>query len=99
MTADESIRSPAEIRRVFELLDNVNSVANKTDNFKYGLQVGKLIALGWVLREVTSSDLSLNYEFDDWLRDIQAQEDVLKQRLQGLEQLLNSSAEEEEEPR
>ena len=43
----------------------LNLVANKSVNFKSGLQVGKLIALGWVLGDVTSSDLSLSYEFDD----------------------------------
>lgn len=89
MADQEPIRSPAEIRRVFELLDNVQAVANQGDNFKYGLQVGKLIALGWVLKEVPSSDLSLNYEFEDWQRDIKAQEDLLKQRLGGLEEILN----------
>ena len=91
MDNEEHIRSPAEIRRVFELLDNVNMVADKSDNFKYGLQVGKLIALGWVLGDVTSSDLSLSYDFDDWMRDIQAGEDVLKQQLSGLEKLLNEN--------
>ncbi len=91
MSNEEQIRSPAEIRRVFELLDNVNMVANQGDNFKYGLQVGKLIALGWVLGDVTSSDLSLSYDFDDWQRDIQAGEDVLKQQLNGLEKLLNEN--------
>ena len=91
MSNEEQIRSPAEIRRVFELLDNVNLVANQGDNFKYGLQVGKLIALGWVLGDVTSSDLSLSYDFDDWQRDIQAGEDVLKQQLNGLEKLLNEN--------
>ncbi len=91
MDNEEHVRSPAEIRRVFELLDNVNMVADKSDNFKYGLQVGKLIALGWVLGDVTSSDLSLSYDFDDWTRDIQAGEDVLKQQLSGLEKLLNEN--------
>ena len=91
MSNEEQIRSPTEIRRVFELLDNVNLVANQGDNFKYGLQVGKLIALGWVLGDVTSSDLSLSYDFDDWQRDIQAGEDVLKQQLNGLEKLLNEN--------
>lgn len=91
MENEEHVRSPAEIRRVFELLDNVNMVADKSDNFKYGLQVGKLIALGWVLGDVTSSDLSLSYDFDDWMRDIQAGEDVLKQQLSGLEKLLNEN--------
>lgn len=95
MGNEQQIRSPAEIRRVFELLDNVDIVVDKGDNFKYGLQVGKLIALGWVLREVTSSDLALSYEFDDWLRDIKAQEDMLKQGLGGLKNLLNENDERE----
>lgn len=97
MADKELIRSPAEIRRVFELLDNVNTVADKGDSFKYGLQVGKLIALGWVLREVSSSDLSLQYEYDDWQRDIKAQEDDLKRQLSGLKELLDGSDEDEEE--
>ncbi len=88
MADEEKLRSPAEVRRVFELLDNVNTVVNQGDNFKYGMQVGKLIALGWVLGDVPSSDLSLSYDFDDWQRDIQAGEDVLKQQLGGLENLL-----------
>lgn len=91
----EQIRPASEIRRVFELLDNVDTAANMGDNFKYGLQVGKLIALGWVLSEVPSSDLSLSYEFDDWVRDVKAQEESLKRELGGLENLLGEESDEE----
>lgn len=91
MAKNEKTRSPQEIRRVFELLDNTNTVADG-DNFKYGMQVGKLIALGWVLGEVASSDLSLHYEFDDWIRDVKAQEESLKRQLGGLEKLLDEDS-------
>ena len=86
MADEDKIRTPSEIRRVFELLDNVNTVADKGDTFKFGMQVGKLIALGWVLQEVSSSDLSLHYEYEDWVRDIRAQEEDLKR---GLEKLMD----------
>lgn len=90
--ADQT-RGGQEIQRVFELLDNVNTVKDSGDTFKYGMQVGKLIALGWVLGEVPTSDLSLQYEYDDWLRDAQAQEDSLKRELDGLKQVLEKDAE------
>lgn len=90
--ADQT-RGAQEIQRVFELLDNVNTVKDSGDTFKYGMQVGKLIALGWVLGEVPTSDLSLQYEYDDWLRDAQAQEDSLKRELDGLKQVLDEDAE------
>lgn len=88
MANSERVQPPSEIRRVFELLDNVNTAAERGDTFKFGMQVGKLIALGWVLGEVPSSDLSLHYDFDTWLRDVQAQEDSLRKQLGGLEKLL-----------
>ncbi|MEM7474605.1 MAG: hypothetical protein AAF483_06390 [Planctomycetota bacterium] len=83
------LQSPEEIRRIFELLDNVNTAAERGDTFKFGMQVGKLLALGWVLGEVPSSDISLNYEFEDWERDVQAQEESLKKQLGDLEQMLD----------
>ena len=83
------LRSPEEIRRIFELLDNVNTAAERGDTFKFGMQVGKLLALGWVLGEVPSSDISLNYEFEDWERDVKAQEESLKRQLGDLEQMLD----------
>ncbi len=94
MAHEPKVRPPAEIRRVFELLDNVNTAAEKGDSFKYGMQVGKLIALGWVLGEVPSSDLSLHYDFDSWVRDVKAQEDSLRRQLGGLERLLDEDGEE-----
>ncbi|MEC8555585.1 MAG: hypothetical protein VXZ82_11320 [Planctomycetota bacterium] len=84
----EQLRSAEDIRRIFELLDNVNTAAERADTFKFGMQVGKLLALGWVLGEVPSSDLSLNYEFEDWERDLRAQEDSLKNQLGDLKQML-----------
>ncbi len=89
----QQIRSPSEIRRVFELLDNVNTAGEKGDTFRYGMQVGKLIALGWILHEVPTSDLSLHYEYDDWVRDAQAQEESLRRQLSGLKKLLDEKNE------
>ena len=89
--SEENIKPSKEIRRVFELLDNVNTVANKGDNFKYGMQVGKLIALGWVLGEVPLSDLSLPFDYDDWERDAKAQEDSLRRQLKNLRSMLDES--------
>ena len=86
---EEDIRPGAEIRRVFELLDNVSTVKDKGDNFKYGMQVGKLLALGWVLGEVPTSDLSLPFGFDDWVRDEKAQEDTLRRQLDKLRTMLD----------
>lgn len=88
MNQDDQVKPADEIRRVFELLDNVNTAAERDDTFKFGMQVGKLLALGWVLGEVPTSDVSLNYDFEDWQRDIAAQEETLKRQLDGLEQLL-----------
>jgi hypothetical protein len=88
LTHQENIQPPEEIRRVFELLDNVHTVEEKGNNFKYGLQVGKLMALGWVLNEVVTSDLALAYEYDDWVRDLEAQAETLRRQLGGLQKLL-----------
>lgn len=95
MSEDDQIRSASEVRRVFEILDNVNTDAEKGDTFGYGVQVGKLIALGWVLGEVPSSDLALSYDFETWQLDAKAQEDTLRRELKGLEQLLDFDEEHE----
>jgi len=89
MTDEEQIRPSVEIRRVFELLDNVNTSNDKSDTFKFGMEVGKLIALGWVLGEVPSSDVALHYDFDSWVRDADAQADSLRRNLGQLETFLD----------
>lgn len=86
----EQVQPVAEIRRVFELLDNSKTVKEE-DTFKFGMQVGKLLALGWVLGEVVTSDLALQYEYDDWIRDAQAQEETLRRQLENLRDLLDES--------
>ncbi len=90
MDSEEQLKSPEEIQRVFELLDSMKTVKEE-DSFKFGMHVGKLLALGWVLGEVVTSDIALQYEYDDWLRDAKAQEDELKKHLGGLKDLLGDS--------
>jgi hypothetical protein len=38
----------------------------RTDTFKYGIVVGKLIAIGWALGE-PSAGLSIDYDYEDWI--------------------------------
>jgi len=90
IVGSEQVQPVAEIRRVFELLDNSKTVKEE-DTFKFGMQVGKLLALGWVLGEVVTSDLALQYEYDDWIRDAQAQEETLRRQLENLRDLLDES--------
>ena len=90
MDSEEQLKSPEEIQRVFELLDSMKTVKEE-DSFKFGMHVGKLLALGWVLGEVVTSDIALQYEYDDWRRDAKAQEDELKKHLGGLKDLLGDS--------
>ncbi len=90
MSSEEKLRPADEVRRVFERLDGMKS-ATEEDTFKFGMHVGKLLALGWVLGEVVTSDVALQYEFDDWLRDAKAQEDELRKHLDGLKDLLGDS--------
>lgn len=98
MSDEEQVRSLNEIQRVFEILDNANTDAEKGDTFAYGIQVGKLIALGWVLGEVPSSDLALSYDFETWQLDAKAQEDTLRRELKGLEQLLHFDEQQDAKP-
>jgi hypothetical protein len=42
----------------------------RSDTFKYGYLMGKLIALEWVLRDKTSADLKSPYDFEDFNREV-----------------------------
>lgn len=61
------MRSREEIQRIMGTLANDPAlIALKGDTFEYGVMVGKLVALGWVLGKPTA-DLSIPYRFDEWL--------------------------------
>jgi hypothetical protein len=69
------MRNEKEIRRATEILEAVfksdewstHPLDAKGDNFKYGMFIGKLAALGWVLGD-ESCDLKIHYDFDGFSR-------------------------------
>jgi hypothetical protein len=64
------VRSKEEILRGVEALEQRPPTV--ADNFKYGCLIGKLLALEWVLGETPGSDLSIQYDFEDWRREQKA---------------------------
>jgi hypothetical protein len=64
--------------------DDDHPIKSKGDNFKYGMFIGKLIALGWVLDEPSSADLSIHFEFEDWERHNKADDEDGRQKLWGV---------------
>ena len=52
----------------------------KGDTFRYGYLVGKAVALGWILGE-PSADVSIDYTFEDWCRELRQSGEDLNERL------------------
>ena len=59
-----------EIERVHDgLANNRESTDRMGDNFKAGLYVGKLLALGWVLGDVQGSSIAIDHDYESWMRE------------------------------
>lgn len=62
------MRTEAEIQRTAkELAGMLGQFPGKGDNFRYGLLIGKVMALAWSLGE--PADLTHHYEFAEWLNE------------------------------
>ena len=68
------MKPQAEIERVQDAMaNNREAVDWMGDNFKAGLHVGKLTALGWVLDEMKGSDLAIVHDYESWMREARIQ--------------------------
>ena len=84
------MRTVHEIQQVADRLGQVDPVNAgivpaldwRSDKFRYGFLMGKLVALGWVLEE-PSVDMSAHYDFEDWLRERREAGDELRERFGG----------------
>lgn len=62
------MRCEEEVQSVYDTFDmaELTELANaRGDNFKFGMWVGKLAALGWVLGEPIAN-VKIHYDFDSW---------------------------------
>ena len=67
-----SIRSEAEIEKMFEVLgidEDEAPIHWKGDNFRYGLFIGKAIALAWVLGAESTEHMNVNKTFEEWEKE------------------------------
>lgn len=62
------MRPEAEIQQTAkELAGMLGQFSGKGDNFRYGLLIGKVMALAWSLGE--SADMTRHYEFEEWINE------------------------------
>ena len=62
------MRTEAEIQRTAkELAGMLGQFSGKGDNFRYGLLIGKVMALAWSLGE--PAEMTHHYEFEEWLNE------------------------------
>ena len=77
------MRSEEEVLEMFHRFDEHTGrelMKSKGDNFKYGMWVGKMIALEWALGD-EHGDMVIAYDFEDWEREHGHRIDELKHRL------------------
>ncbi len=78
-----SMRSDSEIKRFLdELSNNPGNLDWRGDTFRFGLLVGKIVALDWALGNPPSFDVGPDYDFEDWVRQVRKSGEVIK-RFQG----------------
>lgn len=73
-----------EIRRLCEQLENADTegrIHSQGDTFQNGMLAGKLTALAWVLHEVFSNDMAIQYDFADWQRECTRMAEDLRGKL------------------
>ena len=75
------MRRQEEIQRAVEHLTSRPAFLKfKGDTFRYGYLIGKVVALGWTLGE-PSADISIDYTFEDWCRELREAGEGLSERL------------------
>ena len=72
------MRPVDEIQTVLDKMSNLPQLHEcKGDNFKYGLLIGKVMALDWVMGEQPSGEMGINYDYEGWVREQRiAHEDI-----------------------
>lgn len=62
------MRTEAEIQRTAkELAGMLGQFSGKGDNFRYGLLIGKVMALAWSLGE--PADMTRHYDLEEWINE------------------------------
>jgi hypothetical protein len=76
------MRDALEIERRNDSLGNVaDSMDWHGDNFKYGMHVGKLLALEWMLGNVSTGEMCIHHDYEDYLRAGKELREDLKEEL------------------
>ena len=70
---------------VAELSNRPEILHSMGDTFKYGYLAGKITALGWVLGE-SSADMNIDYDFEDWSRELHEEIKEMRRRLLGADE-------------
>ena len=65
------MKTQAEIERVHDAMASRSGEVSDYmgDNFRAGLYVGKMTALGWVLGDMPGADLAIEHDYEDWVRE------------------------------
>jgi hypothetical protein len=76
------MRGRDEIQRVYERIGSRSELLKwRADDFRYGMLIGKIVALGWMLGEEASSDLSIDFDFEGWVRELRNLGDHVRSQL------------------
>jgi hypothetical protein len=59
-----------QIRAMFDRLPDEPLESGPGDTFKYGMLVGKAVAIGWVLGDSPRHDVMNDYDFEDWVLEL-----------------------------
>ena len=77
------MKSSEEVRDLYERLGERPELLDwKAHNFRYGMLLGKLLAIGWVLGEEGSGDVSIDHDFESWSRELSVLGDDIGRRLE-----------------
>ena len=64
------MKNEAEIQKLLDELESVpNPLDCQGDNFQYGLYLGKLQALGWVVGDTPSDLIASRFDFESFNRE------------------------------
>ena len=89
------MREHQEIRQVYDdMVDLSQILERKRDSFEYGLLIGKLVALGWVLGEESNFELRTEFDFEDWQQECNALKDKLRKYEPGTDTITDDEVSE-----
>jgi hypothetical protein len=77
------MRDAKEIERLLTALQNeqINAEQWDGDNFKYGMYLGKMLALEWAKGEVSTGEMGVHYDHDDYMQRLKDSFEELREKI------------------